>query len=201
MRIKLLKLPRHDDIDDLTSEQFHVGGTYDLDPRVASMFLAEGWADVVRDDDQTVVVPVTEVLPFGGTVLVVDDDSSVRQIARILLSHSGYDVLVARNGRDALDRMTHKCPDLILLDLHMPELNGWQFRSAQRRLPPPFATVPVVLLTGEADADACAAALDALTVVKKPFSGTALLDAVHKGLCADRGNREAGGIDALTRAS
>lgn len=165
------------------------------------MFLAEGWGAALADDDPPpVLVPPVDVLPFGGLVLVVDDEPGVRHLARILLSHDGYDVVVARHGKEALGRLTDRCPDLVVLDLHMPVMNGWQFRAEQQRLAPALASVPVLLMTGEADADACAAALDAVGVIRKPFTAGALLDAVGTAM-RTRGTRDPRPIGALTRAS
>ena len=166
------------------------------------MFLAEGWGAALADDDPPpVLVPPVDVLPFGGLVLVVDDEPGVRHLARILLSHDGYDVVVARHGKEALGRLTDRCPDLVVLDLHMPVMNGWQFRAEQRHLPPPFASVPVLLMTSEADADACAVALEAAGVLKKPFAANALLEAVRTTLREHRGQRRLGAARALIRAS
>ena len=201
MRVKLLKPLSPDDLADLSPDRFHVGGIYELSTLIASVFLAEGWAEAVSEHESPPVhSPPPDLLPFGGVVLVVDDEPGVRHVARILLSHSGYDVVVARHGKDALARLNDKRPDLIVLDLHMPVMNGWQFRAEQRRLESPLASVPVLLMTGEADADACAAALDAVGVVRKPFAASALLDAVGAAL-RPRGTRDPGAIGALTRAS
>jgi CheY-like chemotaxis protein len=201
MRVKLLKPLSPDDLADLSPDRFHVGGIYELNTLIASVFLAEGWAEVVSEHESPPVhAPAPELLPFGGLVLVVDDEAGVRHVSRILLSHSGYDVVVARHGKEALARLIDKSPDLVVLDLHMPVMNGWQFRAEQRRLAPALASVPVLLMTGEADADACAAALDAVGVVRKPFAASALLDAVGTAM-RTRGTRDPGPIGALTRAS
>lgn len=191
MRVTITKQPRAGDIADLSSNHFHVGGIYEVDTLIGSLFLAEGWAEPVSgNDDRPVLVPAVEALPFGGVVLVVDDEPAQRHLSRILLSHHGYDVLVARHGEEAITRLSARCPDLIVLDLHMPVMNGWQFRAEQRRLPPSLASIPVLLMTGEVDADACAATLDAIGVVKKPFAPTALLDAVATAIRQHRTNRE-----------
>jgi len=191
MRVKLLKRPPKADIADLSSENFDVGRVYDLNTLLAFVFLAEGWGAAPSDDDpQPALVPAVDVLPFGGVVLVVDDEPGVRHLARILLSHDGYDVVVARNGKEALGRLTDRCPDLVVLDLHMPVMNGWQFRSEQRQLPPHLASIPVLLMTSEADADACAVALEAAAVLKKPFAAHALLEAVRTTLREHRATAE-----------
>jgi len=198
MRVTITKQPRAGDIADLSSNHFHVGGIYEVDTLIGSLFLAEGWAEPVSgNDDRPVLVPAVEALPFGGVVLVVDDEPAQRHLSRILLSHHGYDVLVARHGEEAITRLSARCPDLIVLDLHMPVMNGWQFRAEQRRLPPSLASIPVLLMTGEVDADACAATLDAIGVIKKPFAAQALLDAVGAAIRRLRTNHEPAQTPAL----
>jgi CheY-like chemotaxis protein len=199
MRLRITRQPPAGAIADLSTDDFHVGGVYELNTLVGSLFLAEGWAEpVCANDEGPVLIQAVDVLPFGGVVLLVDDEPAVRHLARILLSHHGYDVLVACDGKEAIARLSGRCPDLIVLDLHMPVMNGWQFRVEQRRLPPPLASIPVLLMTGEIDADACAATLDAIGVVKKPFAAHALLDAVGAAMRRHRANREA--AQTLVRA-
>ena len=60
-----------------------------------------------------------------GSVLVVDDDGDVRALVVELLTRSGYDVSEAPNGREALKLLYEQRPDLVLLDISMPELDGW----------------------------------------------------------------------------
>ena len=60
-------------------------------------------------------------------ILVADDDAVVRDLWTLVLTRAGYRVLTARNGREALDLMRDVIPDLIILDLHMPEMDGPTF--------------------------------------------------------------------------
>lgn len=83
------------------------------------------------------------------TVLVIEDDEALRDLMREALELSGYDVVAARNGREALDvlgSIEHVC--LVLLDLLMPVMNGWEFFS-EIRSRPALASVPVVVHTSE----------------------------------------------------
>ena len=68
-------------------------------------------------------------------VLVVEDDDAMRESTRRLLKREGWDVQVAVNGRDALDRVAECTPSLILLDLVMPEMDGFDFIGALRSSP------------------------------------------------------------------
>lgn len=79
------------------------------------------------------------------TILVVDDKSGVRIMLREYLTEQGYHVLTAENGRVALFAARHDKPDLILLDIMMPEMDGYQFIHAYRK----EAQTPIILLTAK----------------------------------------------------
>jgi len=78
-----------------------------------------------------------------GSVLVVDDDGDVRALVVELLTRSGYDVTEAPNGREALKLLFEQRPDLVLLDISMPELDGWATLDRIREL----SDVPVLMLS------------------------------------------------------
>jgi DNA-binding response OmpR family regulator len=78
-----------------------------------------------------------------GSVLVVDDDADVRALVTELLTRAGYHVTEAPNGREALKALFEQRPDLVLLDISMPELDGWATLDRIREL----SDVPVVMLS------------------------------------------------------
>jgi DNA-binding response OmpR family regulator len=78
-----------------------------------------------------------------GRVLVVDDDGDIRNLVRELLTRQGYVVDEAANGRDGLRAFYAGSPDLVILDVSMPEMDGWQTLERIRDL----SDVPVVMLT------------------------------------------------------
>jgi DNA-binding response OmpR family regulator len=82
---------------------------------------------------------------MAKTILVVDDKSSVRTLVREYLTAEGYRVVVAENGRDALFVARHEKPDLILLDIMMPEMGGYEFLRLYRK----ERNTPVILLTAK----------------------------------------------------
>jgi diguanylate cyclase (GGDEF)-like protein len=86
-------------------------------------------------------------------ILAVDDDPTVRSFVRALLSDAGYDVLEAASGADALTICQAECPDLILLDVAMPGMDGISTCAALRGIPH-AAAVPIVMLTGSDDLEA-----------------------------------------------
>ncbi|TFG63449.1 MAG: response regulator, partial [Gemmatimonadales bacterium] len=86
-------------------------------------------------------------LPHGEEViLVVEDDESVRSVLRRAFEKDGRRVIEAENGRVALERLDKSLPDLVLLDLMKPEMDGFEFLDALRERPE-MRSVPVVVLT------------------------------------------------------
>jgi len=101
------------------------------------------------------------------TILVVDDKSSVRRLLEEYLSEQGYKVVGAANGREAIYSARHSQPDLILLDLMMPEMDGYQFLQQYRK----EKSTPVIIITArEEETDAVLGLeLGADDYVIKPF--------------------------------
>jgi signal transduction histidine kinase len=126
--------------------------------------------------------PGFEKRASGRSLLVVEDDADIREALDGLLSMEGFRVKGCSNGREALDWL-HVAgkPDLILLDLMMPIMDGWQFRVAQKD-DPELATIPVLALS--ADATAKAAAIDADAYLKKPVDYETLIDTIDRLLVA-----------------
>ncbi|MDQ6674108.1 MAG: response regulator [Chloroflexota bacterium] len=110
-------------------------------------------------------------------ILIVDDDESIRQIVRICLSDEGYEVLEAPNGRVALEMVTASAPRLILLDLRMPVMDGWEFAKRYESMPGPRA--PVVAFFAALNVEQDCADLDAAGILANPFDLDDLLRAVR----------------------
>src|SRR3954451_6833992 len=83
----------------------------------------------------------------GATILVVDDERNIVQLARLYLRNEGYQVETAANGREALERVRQTSPSLILLDLMMPEMDGWEVCKHLRKT----SDVPIIMLTARDD--------------------------------------------------
>ena len=116
-------------------------------------------------------------------VLIVDDDADLRGVTAAILSLHGYDVVEAADGRGGLACLVKWVPDLVILDLHMPIMNGWEFRAEQWELADArLAAIPVLLLTGEAAPEHEAMQLNAAGLVRKPYEAEALLGAVSAAL-------------------
>ncbi len=113
----------------------------------------------------------------SGVILIVEDDTDIREALAQILSDEGYEVLSAPNGKVGLDRLRERKPDLILLDLMMPVMNGWQFREKQRA-DEQFAAIPVLVISADASAGQEAAALGAKGFMQKPIELEVLLASV-----------------------
>ena len=187
MRLRILTRPT-DSIDGVLLNHLRVGEVYELGTQVACVLLAEQWAEPVLEDAAIVVQSPSEaVLNIEPLILVVDDDPDIRRLTETLLTDHGYHVILAAHGQDAILRLRHRCPDLIVLDLNMPVMDGWTFRTEQRDLADQKrAAVPVLLMTGEENAAAFADTLQAVGVIKKPFDPAELLTAISAAIHSPR---------------
>jgi len=172
-------------IDGVALDQFQIDLIYEIGTQVASVLLAEGWAKPVGAADSTLTIPRPPPKKATAVVLVVDDESDLRQLVAELLLSDGYNVVLAQHGREALERLGEHRPDLVLLDLNMPVMDGWGFRAAQARLVEShLVNIPVLILTGADGALEHAATLNAVGLIEKPFHPDQLLDAVRTALRA-----------------
>jgi DNA-binding response OmpR family regulator len=112
----------------------------------------------------------------GRTVLVVDDEQSIVELVSINLRRNGYDVLAAYNGLDALDLAQRHKPDLIILDLMLPGIDGTEV-TRRLKADPRTASIPLIMLTakGEETDIVVGLTLGADDYVTKPFSWKILL--------------------------
>jgi CheY-like chemotaxis protein len=110
-------------------------------------------------------------------ILVVDDDDGVRRLLRLLLSTSGYETATATNGIDALEQMRRQLPCLVLLDMNMPMMDGFEFRR-QQLADAHLAPVPVVCLTGHYEPEQVTMQLS-VDCLSKPLHFPTVLDAVE----------------------
>jgi CheY-like chemotaxis protein len=113
-------------------------------------------------------------------ILVVDDDESIRLIVRMFLSDEGYEVYDAPNGKSALEAVDEFQPSLILLDLRMPVMDGWEFTRRYRESPGPHA--PLVAFVAALNPEKECAGLDMAGILTKPFDLEDLLRAVRSAL-------------------
>jgi len=109
-------------------------------------------------------------------VLVVEDVSDIRQLVVYALEDEGYEVVEAVDGQAALDLISEQHPDVIILDMSMPVIDGWKFAELYRER---YASrAPIIVLTAAHNAAKRAADIDADAYVPKPFTLGALLERV-----------------------
>ncbi|HVV58077.1 MAG TPA: response regulator [Gaiellaceae bacterium] len=111
----------------------------------------------------------------GPRVLVVDDDARVREFIRVNLEMEGYAVVEAADGGEALQAIEGQAPDLILLDVVMPGVDGWQMLQ---RMQEQHGSIPVIMFSGKVDEQSVddAAHRGALGFIGKPFDPQQLID-------------------------
>ena len=120
-----------------------------------------------------------------GKILVVDDEPEVRRLLQDFLSSRGYDVVLAADGMETLATVADQEPDLVLLDVAMPVMNGVETLTKIAALDPP---VRVIMVTANADISLMAKllALGAVDYIPKPFDLDYLEQAVSIQLAAAR---------------
>ena len=127
------------------------------------------------------------------TILAVDDKASVRTLVREYLTEEGFRVVTAENGRTALYAARHEKPDLILLDIMMPEMGGYEFMRAHRQ----EADTPIILLTAKLEESDKVLGLElgADDYVTKPFGMRELVARIRAVL--RRAGRESPPVEVL----
>ena len=130
------------------------------------------------------------------TVLVVDDETKLRQMIRVYLEQEGYRVVEAANGREAMYVARYEKPDLIILDLMMPEMGGYEFMRAYSK----EADTPVIMLTAKVEDTDKILGLEvgADDYITNPFNGRELIARVRAVL--RRSGRAAAEPDVLRAA-
>jgi two-component system chemotaxis sensor kinase CheA len=124
----------------------------------------------------------------AASILVVDDALTVRELQRSIFENAGYHVRVAVNGEEALVEISHQRPDLVLTDVQMPRMDGFELTEAIRKQPA-LASLPVIILTSRGSDEDRRRGLDVGAdgyIVKSGFDQSALLSAVERLLGAER---------------
>ena len=115
-------------------------------------------------------------------VLIVEDDGAIRDVLTDALADSGYSVATAMTGREALEQMRSKLPDVVLLDLMLPDMDGWTFLKARER-EGDLLQVPVLVMSAAGPSGLMRAQdLGAPIFLAKPFDLQELLDELDR-LC------------------
>ncbi len=114
------------------------------------------------------------------TLLAVDDSPSVRQMIRLALAGTGFEVIEASDGIEALEKATSNTIDIVVTDLNMPRMNGLSFIKHLRARPSHHG-LPIVVVTTESDQTFSkeARAAGATAWITKPFGAQQLLDVIR----------------------
>ena len=125
-------------------------------------------------------------------VLVVDDDAPIRLLCRVNLEAEGMEVLEAQNGPEGLEKARTSRPDIVLLDVMLPQLDGWRVAEALLR-DPTTGQIPIVFLTARAELRDQARGLEigGVDYITKPFNPVELADAIRELLArVERGEHD-----------
>ena len=119
-------------------------------------------------------------------VLIVDDNEDNRIVLQRMLKHGGYQVVSAANGNEALERAKDVRPDLVLMDLAMPEMDGWT-ATARMKAEEDLEDIPVIVVTGHVTGEEILRAqkVGCHDVVSKPIDYYVLMDKLKNYLQVD----------------
>jgi len=117
--------------------------------------------------------------PVGKKVLVVDDDKTITAVIGSLLSSHGFTVLVAHDGLDGMVQVKKEVPDLIILDIMMPEINGYDVCS-NLKFDGKLKHIPIIVLTSrEQELDPRIGKLMGIDYMQKPIDSKLLLEKIQ----------------------
>ena len=134
-------------------------------------------------DPMTRASAVSATTASPALILIVDDDPGIRGVLADVLDDEGYTTAQAANGEEALAFLERGAVDVILLDMRMPVMNGWQFAEVYRERTGPRA--PIIVMTAAQDAQRWADEIGAAACLAKPFD----IDAILRVIAAHLGER------------
>ncbi len=115
---------------------------------------------------------------MSGKILIVDDQKGVRRLLEELFKKEGWDVNVAADGKEAIDKVAKILPDIILMDVKMPNMNGLE---ASQIILNTYGQIPIIMMTAYGEIEVVKRALDAgvKKCITKPFDIMVLRDTVN----------------------
>ncbi len=123
-------------------------------------------------------------MQISKRVIYIEDEQEMIDLVRLILSRKGYEVKGANGGREGLEMVGEELPDLVLLDLMMPDMDGWDV-SQQLKADESTRGIPVIVITAKAQSIDKVLGLHIAKVedyISKPFSPQELIDSVEKVL-------------------
>jgi two-component system response regulator VicR len=119
---------------------------------------------------------------MANKIMVVDDEPDVVDLVKLVLESDGFSVVTAYSGKEALDKIDQEMPDLVLLDIMMPQMDGWEVYS-RIRANPKTKDIPVAMLTAKSQSIDKMIGLHVVKVddyITKPFGRSELLERVKR---------------------
>jgi two-component system, OmpR family, response regulator VicR len=126
--------------------------------------------------------PEADMAEINRKVVYIEDESEMIDLVRLILSRKGYEVIGANSGREGLDAIRQKLPDLVLLDLMMPDMDGWDVYQQMKSVEA-TREIPVIVITAKAQSIDKVLGLHIAKVddyISKPFSPQELVESVEK---------------------
>ena len=115
-------------------------------------------------------------------IMVVDDEPDIVDLTKTIFEMGGYTVLTAHSGKECLDQLEKQKVDLVVLDIMMPHMSGWDV-AARIKGHPKWGTIPIIFLTAKGDTmSKGVGALAAEKYIVKPFDKKVLLESVAEVL-------------------
>lgn len=116
-------------------------------------------------------------------ILIVDDDRYIVEVAKVALEIRGYEVITAFDGDEAMAKVMHEFPDLIILDLLMPKIDGWETYKQLKKT----TQIPIIILSALEKGKGIIEDMEVEDYIEKPFEINDLVNRVSKSLGARRG--------------
>lgn len=114
-------------------------------------------------------------------ILVVEDEKGITKILRLFLKSQGFEPLSAANGAQAIEMIREQCPDLVLLDIFLPDVSGFEVLEKVRK----FSQVPIIVVSANTSAVEGALQAGANAAIAKPFNPDHLLEKIRSVIVND----------------
>jgi len=144
---------------------------------------AEALRKIGGEDAERALALLKECTEKSKKIMIVDDDKFILEYMQINLELDGYKVIEAFDGEQAIQKALEECPDLILLDIMMPKVNGWEVCKALKENPR-TCNIPIIMVSAKTQIDDFVKGMDAGATfyIMKPFSPAQLSEAIQKAL-------------------
>lgn len=132
-------------------------------------------------------------MPSGKRVVCIEDEPEMIDLVKLILSRRGYQVVGAMGGREGLEAIRREQPDLVLLDLMMPDMDGWEVYQ-KMKADEATKAIPVIVVTAKAQSIDKVLGLHIAKVddyITKPFGPQELLESVEKVLARQKQDQSA----------